>query len=750
MKREQLQVTLASIGDAVIAIDVAERIVFMNAVAARLTGWAAAEAHGRPISTVFRVVRTPTLTLLLARDGSAHPIDTHAALMSSPEGASIGAVLVVRDLAAREQVETAHAEALAHAQAARIEAEQAHGRATFLAEASRLLAGDLDYPATLHQVADLMVPRMADWCVVDLLDDAGVIQMVAAAHRDPAKVVWAYELRRQYPIDPNMPVGAPYVIRTGKPQIFRDIPDALLEAVARTPHELRLLRTVGYRSLMIVPLRARERVLGSISFVIAESERRYTSEDLTFAEELADRAALSIDNAILYQSAQEARSAAERAAEQMARLQRVTAALVTTNTAEQAADVITREGLAAIEADSGALFVLSKNGLTWEAISFCGYPPELVLELSRSAASEPGPLRDALEARALVAVETPQGRAARWPNLARVWARSGDAATVAVPLLLDQRLLGVLYAAFRAPRRFSADDRAFLEALARQGAQALDHARLYEAERLARTEAEAASQLRDHFLSVAAHELKTPLTSLKLQTHMLQRRVTRASLLSAQDQRTLGVVVSQVRRLEQLIGALLDSSRLEFGQLSLVRAPVDLCALTRRVLAEVQLISERHQFAYHGPETGLIVDGDELRLEQVLQNLLQNAIKYSPNGGLVAAAVSPQDGMVCVVVTDQGIGIPEEALSQIFERFYRAPNADQQQISGMGIGLYVVREIVQLHDGRVSAARQQGGGSRFTVCLPQLRPVDSHPLDRETITDGSAAQVAERNSEGQK
>jgi signal transduction histidine kinase len=102
----------------------------------------------------------------------------------------------------------------------------------------------------------------------------------------------------------------------------------------------------------------------------------------------------------------------------------------------------------------------------------------------------------------------------------------------------------------------------------------------------------------------------------------------------------------------------------------------------------------------------------------VLQNLLQNAVKYSPEGGPVEVAVEAWDGQVCLRVSDRGLGIPEEALPQLFERFYRAPNADSQQISGMGIGLFVVKEIVRLHGGRVWAEPQEGGGSRFTVCLP--------------------------------
>jgi signal transduction histidine kinase len=333
---------------------------------------------------------------------------------------------------------------------------------------------------------------------------------------------------------------------------------------------------------------------------------------------------------------------------------------------------------------------------------------------------ERGPLHDARTTLKLVLVESPEELVQRWPHLREAQERSGDAAAAAVPLLTDQEVLGVLYAAFRAPRRFHDHDTAFLEALGRQCGQALDRARLFVSEQQTRAAAEEAVAMRDRFLSVASHELKTPpLISLLLQAQLLERRVERASLLPEREQRALQLISRQSRRLDRMIVALLDISRLELGQLSLNRESVDLCALARRTVAEVQPTTEIHAVTYTAPEDALFVDGDELRLEQVLQNLLQNAIKYSPEGGPIEVIVEARAGQVCVVVSDRGIGIPEEALPRLFERFYRAPNAEPRHISGLGIGLYVVKEIVRLHGGSVGAGRQQGGGSRFFVCLPQ-------------------------------
>ncbi len=233
-------------------------------------------------------------------------------------------------------------------------------------------------------------------------------------------------------------------------------------------------------------------------------------------------------------------------------------------------------------------------------------------------------------------------------------------------------------------------------------------------------EAQEAVRTRDVFLSVASHELKTPLTSLMGQAQLLHRRGLRDGLRE-RDLRSITVIAEQASRLNKMILALLDVSRLEAGQLSIERAPLDLGVLARRVVAEVQPTLEKHTVVYNGPEVPSIIEGDELRLEQVLQNLIQNAIKYSPTGGQVTVDVTQRGTTACIAVTDQGLGIPQEALPQLFGRFYRAGNVDAQYIAGMGIGLFVVKEIVTLHGGTVEVESTEGRGSTFMVCLP-VRP----------------------------
>jgi signal transduction histidine kinase len=224
---------------------------------------------------------------------------------------------------------------------------------------------------------------------------------------------------------------------------------------------------------------------------------------------------------------------------------------------------------------------------------------------------------------------------------------------------------------------------------------------------------------RDSFFSVAAHELKTPLTALLGQAQLLQRRVRREGALDERSRRSIDVVVAQAERLSLLVSDLLDISRLQQGRLTLAQDQVDLGALVGRVADEVRPTVERQSISYGAPAGApLIIDGDPIRLEQVLHNLISNALKYSRDGDEVVVQVERDGPWARVRVSDRGIGIPAEALPHLFERFYRAPNATSQQIGGMGVGLFVVREIVAMHGGSVEAQSAEGEGSVFTVTLP--------------------------------
>ncbi|MDB4908588.1 MAG: ATP-binding region ATPase domain protein [Gemmatimonadetes bacterium] len=193
------------------------------------------------------------------------------------------------------------------------ERKRSEESARYLARASEILGSSLDYDVTLAELARVVVPELADWCAIEVVDDEGVARQVAVAHVDPAKVEFANQLRERYPPDPNANTGVPQVLRTGEPEMFSEIPDELLVAGAVDAEHLRIIRELGLRSAMTVPLVARGRVLGALTLVAAESGRRYHEADLALALELARRAALSVDNARLHRAELEARRAAENA-----------------------------------------------------------------------------------------------------------------------------------------------------------------------------------------------------------------------------------------------------------------------------------------------------------------------------------------------------------------------------------------------------------------------------------------------------
>jgi PAS domain S-box-containing protein len=190
------------------------------------------------------------------------------------------------------------------------ERRRAEEAQSFLAEASDVLSSSLDYRETLSSVARLAVPTLADWCVVDVLDEEGSLERVAVEHPDPQKVALAYKLQEQYPPDPDSQRGIHQVLRTGEPEMMAEIPDELLEAAVVDAEHREILRELGLRSYIVVPMVARRRTLGAISLIAAESGRRYGETDLALAQELARRAALAVDNARLYEEAQ--REIAER------------------------------------------------------------------------------------------------------------------------------------------------------------------------------------------------------------------------------------------------------------------------------------------------------------------------------------------------------------------------------------------------------------------------------------------------------
>lgn len=371
-------------------------------------------------------------------------------------------------------------------------------------------------------------------------------------------------------------------------------------------------------------------------------------------------------------------------------------------------------------ADFCAVDLVTPEGGLRRAINLHADPAKqpVLDELARRFASgltpQIKPLTDALETGRTVFLPQfvpPQRSVGDHDEFQRLTRLLNPCSLIVAPLIVAGHTLGLLsLGTTDSQRRYTEADVGQAEELARRAAVAVDNARLYQ-------EAQAAIRLREIFLSIAAHELKTPLTAILGYAHVLEQRTRREQSLSERSQRTLQAITEQGERLNRLIETLLDLSRIQTGRLSVEIQPIDLAELARQVVAEIRPTLDHHTIQIRAPET-LPIQGDPLRLEQVLHNLLHNAIKYSPHGGPVEIELRREDEQTVLSVSDQGIGIPEAAQPLLFQQFFRAPNVDPKQISGLGIGLFVINEIVARHGGTITVLSQENVGSTFSVRLP--------------------------------
>jgi signal transduction histidine kinase len=301
-------------------------------------------------------------------------------------------------------------------------------------------------------------------------------------------------------------------------------------------------------------------------------------------------------------------------------------------------------------------------------------------------------------------------------------------AWAAVPLIVDRRVIGVLGLSFDAPQAFDNERRGFLLALGEVASQSVDRAAMYESERRARAEAEAAVRTQDEFLSIASHELRTPVAAVKATAQLAQRAIQRGTYDTDRATRHLTSIARAADRLGDLIEDLLDVSRLRTGHLQLRMQTLDLTLLVRDVVERYRTTEVGHRFSLSVPDAQVAVCADALRMEQVLDNFLSNAVKYSPNGGDIDVRVCVEPDGVLLSVQDYGIGLPSGQEARIFEVFGRASNAAAQQIQGLGLGLAICRQLIEAHGGRIWA-RSPGEhlGTTVGVWLPTTHDAQATP-----------------------
>jgi PAS domain S-box-containing protein len=293
---------------------------------------------------------------------------------------------------------------------------------------------------------------------------------------------------------------------------------------------------------------------------------------------------------------------------------------------------------------------------------------------------------------------------------------AGTMALMVVPILVGAEPAGLLYIANRAPRSFTDEDETICVRLAEQTAVAVQNARLFGRQEAARAEAEGANRTKDEFLAMLGHELRNPLGAISSAAHVLSRTAAGNNATT----RASEIISRQVQHLARIVDDLLDVSRVVAGKVALRLQPVDLGEIGRRVATlHGGPAGSRHVITVQAASTW--VSADPTRLEQVLTNLLANAVKYTPPGGEITVTVQRDGDHAVLSVRDTGVGIRPELLPRVFDLFVQADRSLERSAGGLGIGLTLVRQLVQLHGGTVEASSAgPGRGSTFTVRLPIL------------------------------
>ena len=619
------------------------------------------------------------------------------------------------------------------------ERRRAEVRQRFLVEASDLLAQSLDYEATLARIVKLAVPTLADWAAYNTLD-GDYVRIAAIHHPDPAMERLAHEVEARYPTRADVGAGVAKVIATGEPELIEEIPDELLRIVAHDENHFQQLKSIGFQSLINVPLMARGRVLGALGFATAHSGRRFTLDDLAFAEELARRAGLALDNALHFRAEQEARAKAELGVERLGRLQRLAAAVSSAVDVGTVGRLVVREIRSAVRADAVYLARRIAGEDALELVYGEGMPYDFERERYRFGLDWPVPGAHVVRTQEPLWLESPADRDALFGHLHASPSARAFGASATLPLLVDGVAVGSLAAYFTAPRTFGLDDRAFLRALAEQVALAVERVRLFEAERVARGEAEAANRSKSQFLATMSHELRTPLNAIGGYAELMELGI--HGPVSPEQRSALARIQRSQKHLLSLINEVLNYARLEAAavqyELQDVRVAGVLASVESFILPQVQ--AKRLRFTVDACDPALTVRADAEKLGQVLLNLLSNAVKFTERGGEItitcttheALAPSSGDGAsddasagsiagatVEIAVTDTGIGIAGEQLHRIFEPFVQIGRTLNSTSEGTGLGLAISRDLARGMGGELAVRSTPGEGSTFIVTLPR-------------------------------
>lgn len=613
----------------------------------------------------------------------------------------------------------------------------------FLSEASKLLSTSLEESDSyMKAIARLAVPDFADWCAVDMLAEDGSVNRIAVEHVDPHKVAIAHEVHHRYP-PAQSPTSALYIVlNTGKSMWASELPDALLEATIKDAELLRLLRSLGLKSYIMAPLVIRDKTLGAITFASAESGHRYNEEDLAFAEQLAHRVALALDNSRLYEATRQALQVREQALElhrsveeRLSLLVQASDRLIGSPTLSEVLPSTLSLSRELIAADAYAVWRLDRTQGRWQIVTSSGLSDafqhlvvasdgQSITELSAPYISEDvfnDPLLSARE------------------DLNKL---EGIQSLLAAPLNINGKLLGAISFYYRQKHSFSEMEIRVATALSNMAAAAIASAELYDEQTRLRSDAEEANRIKDEFLATVSHELRTPLNAIVGWTQILRmKNYSRESFPQA-----IEVIERNARLQAQIINDIMDVSRIITGKLRLDIQPVQLDSVIDAAIDTVRPATEAKDVKIQ-----LLLDsatppvtGDASRLQQVIWNLLSNAVKFTPKGGRIQVRLERVNSSVEITISDTGIGISAEFLPYVFDRFRQADSSTSRQQGGLGLGLAIVRHLIEAHGGTVHVHSDGlDKGATFRVRLPVVAGL-AKPLPTRAIA--SQVQIEGRSS----
>jgi PAS domain S-box-containing protein len=626
----QLQAVLAQLPLGVAITDANHRVVLLNDELERIWGAPVGVGYDHRASDVptagwplERAIETGEVTVgerrEIVRDGEPRTLEISAAPVRDEHGAIVSAVAILADVTRRSRAEM---------------------NLGFLARANELLVASLDWERTLVAIAELAVPALAGYLVIDLLDEEDELHWVVAVHADPEKTELVRELRAQYP--PTVSTHPIQVaLRTGEPQLLPDL-QAEAEAMAHDAKHARAIRRIANTSGLVAPLEARGRTLGTISLGTIEGQARFDESDLAMAMELARRISLALDNARLFSEAQERAHAAE-----------------------------------ALEYVDDGVILVDEAGIVrlWNPTAAISLRQPAVEAVGRPIAELLGDWQS-LQSRIPVASE-PQAGASR-------------AQALPVEVQGEERWLSISAVRFPGGTVYAFRDV---------------------------TDERAVEQMKTDFVSTVSHELRTPLAAIYGAAMTLRRRD--VDLEESQRDRLLEVVSSEADRLARIVNDILWASRLESGRMSIAIERCDAASITNEVVDVLRSRAPEGIEVVVSKSRGLPqVAADPDKLRQILTNLIDNAVKYSPDGGRVEVEIGRSGGRVRFRVTDQGLGVPPAEQDRIFEKFFRLDPNLTRGVGGTGLGLYITRELVTRMNGRIWVDSDGRTGSSFSLELP--------------------------------